>query len=164
MQLIVACDINGAIGKNNELPWKLSDDLKLFKKITSGFPILMGRKTAESLGRALPNRTNLVLSTNPDLKLEGFTAYTSLEKAYNDYKHLFVIGGDQIYKLALQNPKLISDIHLTFVYTSIKDADAYLNLQQLEQITKDFKLLEEKNFTINDKNEFNFRYCHFKRV
>lgn len=77
---VVAIDENGAIGKDNQLLWHLPNDLKHFKSITSGFPILMGRKTFESIGRVLPNRLNLILSRQ-EIHIEGATVVSSLEQA-----------------------------------------------------------------------------------
>lgn len=81
ISLIAAMDANGAIGKDNDLPWRLPDDLKRFKSLTLGRPILMGRKTAESLGRALPGRTNLVLTRSGRVPFEGMQAVVSVDEA-----------------------------------------------------------------------------------
>ncbi|TQT49536.1 dihydrofolate reductase, partial [Xanthomonas perforans] len=81
LSLIVALDRNNAIGRDNELPWKLPDDLKRFKALTLGKPILMGRKTAQSLGRALPGRLNLVLTRSGQVPFDGMQAVASVEQA-----------------------------------------------------------------------------------
>lgn len=164
MKLIVACDLNGAIGRNGDLPWHLSDDLKLFKKITTGNTILMGRKTAESLGRALPNRKNLVLTTNKDFELEGFTAVHSLEDALDIDKDLFIIGGGEIYRKALHKYSLLSEIHLSLVSTFIEDADTFFPLKALNLVLqiRDYEKVEELKFDASIKNDFNFQYSHIK--
>ena len=93
LAIIVARAKNGVIGVNNTLPWKLSEDLKHFKNTTSGYPIIMGRNTWESLGRPLPGRRNIVVSRNAELRLEGAETFTFLEDAIDacsavSYTHL----------------------------------------------------------------------------
>ncbi|WP_420224042.1 dihydrofolate reductase [Pigmentiphaga litoralis] len=102
--LIVAYSRNRVIGRDNQLPWRLRGDLAHFKRTTLGQPILMGRKTWESLGRPLPGRTNIVITRNPGYVAEGAVVVTSLAEALaacGDAPHAFVIGGAQIYGEAL---------------------------------------------------------------
>lgn len=102
--LIAAVAKNRAIGLDNKLLWRLPEDLKRFKVLTMGCPILMGRKTFESLGRPLPGRRNLVLSRRPDCQLDGAEMYSSLEAAgaaCAEVEKLFVIGGAEVYAQAL---------------------------------------------------------------
>lgn len=125
--VIAAMDRNGAIGKDNRLPWHLPDDLKRFKALTLGKPILMGRKTAESLGRALPGRENLVLTRSGQVPFEGMHAVASFEEALaravaGNATELCVIGGEQIYALALPRADVL---YLTHVDTAIADADVH---------------------------------------
>ena len=106
LSIIVAVAKNGVIGANNQLLWHISDDLKRFKAITSGSPIIMGRKTFESLGRPLPNRHNVVITRNDQCALpEGVTRANSLldaiEKAGDNDKEVFIIGGGEIYRQAV---------------------------------------------------------------
>ncbi|WP_344763908.1 dihydrofolate reductase [Actimicrobium antarcticum] len=103
LTLIVATDNAGGIGIRNTLPWKLPEDLAHFKRTTSGHPILMGRKTFESIGRALPNRHNIVISRNPDWHHDGVERVASLQAALDlcAPAEVFVIGGAEIYGLAL---------------------------------------------------------------
>ena len=94
-----------AIGKNNQLLWKIPEDLKRFKDLTSGHPIIMGRKTFESIGQALPNRQNIIISRDPKLTVSGATICRSLEKALDKAEETgasetFIIGGAEIYKQA----------------------------------------------------------------
>lgn len=113
--LIVAVAQNGVIGINNTLPWRLPEDLKRFKALTSGHPIIMGRKTFESLGRPLPNRRNLVISRNPDCALAGAEVFTSIEAAMAacaGAEKAFVIGGGEIYRQALA---LVDELQITEV-------------------------------------------------
>ena len=101
--LIVAASSNNAIGKDNDLLWRLSEDLKRFKKLTSGHAIIMGRKTFESLPKALPNRTNIVITRNQDYTATGAVVCSSIEEALEIAKEdeqPFIIGGGEIYKQA----------------------------------------------------------------
>lgn len=123
--LIAALDRRGAIGKGNALPWHLPNDLKRFKQLTLGKPVLMGRKTAQSLGRALPGRRNLVLTRSGQVPFEGMEAVASLEEARaaaRDAEALCVIGGGEIYALTLS---MATVLHLTHVDTIVEDADAF---------------------------------------
>ncbi|WP_058835454.1 dihydrofolate reductase [Luteimonas abyssi] len=123
ISLIAALDRNRAIGRGNALPWRLPDDLKRFKALTLGKPVLMGRKTAESLGRALPGRENLVLTRSGRLPFEGMRAVSSLDAALAvDADELCVIGGGEIYALTLPHADVL---HLTHVDTIVADADAF---------------------------------------
>jgi len=102
--LIVAMARNRVIGKDGALPWRLPEDLKRFRSLTMGHPIVMGRKTYDSIGRALPGRRNVVISRQPDLAIEGVETATSLAAALEmtaGADKVFVIGGQQIYQAAL---------------------------------------------------------------
>ena len=102
--IIVAMDKNRVIGKNNQLPWHISDDLKNFKKLTSGNTVIMGRKTFESIGKALPNRNNVVISTSMQ-PVQGIDVCKSFEegimKAKSYGKDIFIIGGATVYEQAI---------------------------------------------------------------
>ena len=104
--LVAAIGENGEMGKNNELLWHLPGDLPRFKQLTMGSPIIMGRKTFDSIGRPLPGRLNIVITANPDWQAEGVTPCGSIDEALSAAKKhgsdkAFVIGGGQIYKLFL---------------------------------------------------------------
>jgi dihydrofolate reductase len=122
--LVAALDRGFAIGRGNQLPWRLPDDLKRFKALTLGHPVLMGRKTAESLGRALPGRANLVLTRSGRVPFEGMQAVASLDEAEMlcAGAPLMVIGGGEVYSLALPRA---GRLHLTHVDTEVADADAF---------------------------------------
>lgn len=127
ISLIAALDRNRAIGQGNALPWHLPDDLRRFKALTLGKPVLMGRRTAESLGRALPGRLNLVLTRTGRAPFEGMRAVASMEEALQAARaqgatELCVIGGGEVYALAL--PFAVA-MHLTQVDTVVADADAF---------------------------------------
>jgi len=125
--LVVAASLNNAIGKNNQLLWHLPKDMRFFKNTTWALPILMGRKTFESMGsKLLPGRLNIILTTQQDLKIEGAEVVNSLTQAIalankENYKELMVIGGGQVYEMALP---LANKIWLTRVHTTI-DGDTF---------------------------------------
>lgn len=127
ISLIAALDRGFAIGKGNALPWHLPEDLKRFKALTLGKPLLMGRRTAESLGCALPKRRNLVLTHSGRAPFEGMQAVASLEEAMaiaqrKDAVELCVIGGGDIFALALPQA---TRMYLTHVDTAVEGADAF---------------------------------------
>ena len=121
LSLIAAIDRNHAIGKGNALPWHLPADLKRFKALTLGKPVLMGRKTAESLGRALPGRRNLVLTRSGRVPFDGMEAIASLDAAL-DIPDVCVIGGGEIFALTLPRA---TTLNLTHVDTIVEGADAF---------------------------------------
>jgi dihydrofolate reductase len=104
LTIIVATDASNGIGINNALPWHLPEDLAHFKRLTSGHPIIMGRKTFDSIGRPLPNRRNIVISRNPAWQHEGVERAASLEEAISlagGVPQAFIIGGGQVFEQAL---------------------------------------------------------------
>ena len=133
--LIAALDRNRAIGRGNALPWHLPDDLKRFKALTLGKPILMGRKTAESLGRALPKRRNLVLTRSGQVPFDGMQAVATLDEARalvdaDAAADLCVIGGAELYALTLP---FAARLHLTHVDTAVDDADTFFPMFDVAQ-------------------------------
>ncbi len=114
---------NRVIGKNNALPWRLSPDLKRFRCITMGHPIIMGRKTYESIGRPLDGRKNIVITRNPEFRPDGVTVAGSIDEALglaND-DEIMIIGGADIYAQTLSRA---DRIHLTLIHENF-DGDAY---------------------------------------
>lgn len=105
ISFIVAMDQNGLIGNNNEIPWHLPDDLKRFKKITMGHPIVMGRKTFQSIGHPLPGRENIILTRNKNISFEGCTVFHTLEDLLdycrNKDGEVFIIGGADMFRIFL---------------------------------------------------------------
>ncbi len=124
LALVAALDRRSAIGRGNALPWHLPDDLKRFKALTLGHPVLMGRKTAEAIGRALPGRRNLVLTRGTGLAIPGMETVPTLDAAIAAAGDaiLMVIGGGEVYALALP---LATHLHLTHVDTVVEGADAF---------------------------------------
>ena len=123
--LVAALDRDFAIGRENTLPWHLPEDLKRFKALTLGKPLLMGRRTAESLGRALPGRRNLVLTRSGALPFAGMEAVASVDdalRAVGDAQELCVIGGGEVFAATLP---LAARMHLTWVDTVVEGAQAF---------------------------------------
>jgi dihydrofolate reductase len=122
--LIAALDRNYAIGRDGAMPWHLPDDLKRFKQLTLGKPVLMGRKTALAIGKALPGRANLVLTRGGTAPFAGQEAVASLDDAIDAARgaELCVIGGGEVYALALARA---THLYLTWVDTAVRDADAF---------------------------------------
>ncbi len=125
--LVAAVDRRLAIGRDNAMPWHLPDDFRHFKALTLGKPVLMGRKTAGSLGRALPGRRNLVLTRSGRVPFPGMEAVASMEEACMlaaavGATGLSVIGGGEVYALALPRARVL---HLTHVDTVVEGADAF---------------------------------------
>lgn len=123
--LVAALDRRGAIGRDNAMPWHLPDDFRHFKALTIGKPVLMGRRTAESLGRALPGRTNLVLTRSGQVPFTGMRAVATFDDAIaaaGEAAELCVIGGGEIYRLALPQADVLQ---LTHVDTIVDGADAF---------------------------------------
>lgn len=161
IKLICAISKNNVIGKENNLPWNIGDDLKRFKELTSNNIIVMGRKTYESIGRPLPNRRNIVLSNDTNLKIENVEVVNSSQKVldlYNKNKgeeDLYVIGGTYIYDLFLDNCEYLN---ITFIDKEF-EGDAYfpkINWQEWELIK------EVKKFDSVEKLDFYFR--DYKRL
>ncbi len=119
ISLIVAMAENRVIGLNNQMPWHLSADLKHFKQITMGSPIIMGRKTFEAIGRPLPGRTNIIVSRNPQYQAENCLLFPQLEAALNhcqQHDEVFIIGGATLYEQTLERAHKIylTQIHQVF--------------------------------------------------
>jgi len=124
VSLIAAMDRNRLIGNNNELPWHLPADFAHFKSVTMGKPIIMGRKTFESIGKPLPGRVNIVLSRNPETQFEGVICVSDFEQALlavPDVQEIMIIGGGAIYEMLLSR---VTRMYLTYVDAAF-DGDAW---------------------------------------
>lgn len=154
ISLIIAVAENDVIGKDNTLIWRLSEDLKNFKRLTSGHSIIMGRKTFDSIGRPLPNRHNIIVTRNKELAIEGCHVVHSLEEAYtlamslDGNEEVFVIGGANIYTQALADA---NRIHLTTVHAE-PEGDAFFDLNLLEG----WETVDSRFYDKDEKNEYNF--------
>jgi dihydrofolate reductase len=156
--LVAALDRDFAIGRDNRLPWHLPDDLKRFKSLTLGKPVLMGRKTAESLGRALPGRRNLVLTRSGRVPFDGMEASASLDEAVARAAgaELMVIGGGEIYALCLP---FASRMHLTHVDTSVAGADAHFPRFQAAE----WEVVAREAHAIDARHGFAFAFVDYRR-
>ena len=144
IKAIVAMASNRVIGKDGQLPWKLSEDLKWFKKLTMGCPIVMGRKTMDSLGKPLPGRRNLVLSRTIEVAPEGFELLKSIEQISTiEAETVFIIGGAEIYHLLFPH---CDEVYLSFVFhpyegdTQLGDFEHFFDLKNVLYADSDFEL------------------------
>lgn len=153
VSFIVAKSENNVIGRNNDLPWRLKDDLQNFKKITMGHHILMGRKTFESIGKPLPGRVSLVVSNDPKTSTESVFWFNSIFRAIKQAERkgeteLFIIGGEKIFRSALS---LADRIYLTEVKAEVQ-GDVYFPVLSM----KNWKTVGEQNFDKSESNDFPF--------
>ena len=159
ISLIVAAAENGVIGRQGELPWRLSDDLRRFKAITMDKPIVMGRKTWESIGRPLPGRQNIVITRQPGYTAEGCDVVSSVDAAIaasGDADEIMIIGGSEIYELFLHRAERI---YLTRVHATL-EGDARFMLPG----TSDWRLVSDERHAADDSNEFDYSFRRYDRV
>jgi dihydrofolate reductase len=155
VSLLVAASENNVIGKDNGLPWHLPDDLKYFKNLTWGMPILMGRKTFDSIGKPLPGRKSIVITRNKNWQHESVTVVHSIEDAITKaedlgVKEIFVIGGAEIFQTALLSA---SRIYLTRIHQHF-DGDVFF-----PEIDNDkWKLVSERYCVKDEKNIYDHTY------
>ncbi len=160
INFIVAVANDNAIGKDNKLLWHLPADLKFFKETTMGCPIIMGRKTYESIGRPLPGRRNIVITRNTSYNVTGVEVVSSVEKAMEVIKNeakIFVIGGSEIFSQMLEQANYI---FVTRVEITVNDADVFF--QELNP--QDWKLIWEEKHLVDEKNKFNYTFQKYARV
>ena len=159
ISLIVAASTNNVIGADGALPWRLSDDLRRFKEITMGKPIVMGRKTWDSIGRPLPGRQNIVITRQPDFIADGCDVVNSVADAINaadDAAEIMVIGGSEVYALFLPDA---GRLYLTRVHAEV-DGDAFFPPIS----SKDWRLVDEDHHAADERNEHAFSFQRFERV
>ena len=128
ISMIVARSRNHVIGRDNQMPWKISADLQFFKRVTMGFPVIMGRKTWESIGRPLPGRRNIIVSRNADYQAAGGELVGSLDEALNslsEFPRVFVIGGEQLFKQAFDKA---DRLYITEIDLDIEDGDTFFEV------------------------------------
>lgn len=164
ISFVVAVSENGVIGRDNGMPWRLSTDLQRFKKLTLGKPVVMGRKTWESLGRPLPNRANIVITRDAGYKAEGALVVPSLdvalkagEQAANDagVNEICIIGGAQIYAQAMDKA---THLHVTHIEASI-DGDAFFGPID----PKIWKVHSEEHVPAGEKDNYATRYVIYEK-
>jgi len=156
ISLIVAVAENGVIGKTGTmLPWRLPADLKRFKEVTTGHPIIMGRKTYETVGRPLPGRQNIIITRNPDYKAEGCEVVSSLPEALEAAKNseeVFVIGGGQLFEQALP---LANKLYLTLVHAS-PEGDVFFSYDPA-----DWQEISKESHEADEKNQYSYSFITF---
>ncbi|MCF6297322.1 MAG: dihydrofolate reductase [Flavobacteriaceae bacterium] len=157
--IIAAIAKNNALGKDNKLIWHLPADLKRFKKITNGHHIIMGRKTFESLGKPLPNRTTVIITRNKKYKVKDCIVVNSLAEAIEKSKsddNPYILGGAQIYKQAMKVADLLD---ITFVHHEF-DADVFF--PEIDKYV--WKEFSREDFKADEKNKYDFSFVKYKRI
>lgn len=158
ISIIVALSENNVVGVNNQLPWKLSADLKRVRGLTMGHHIIMGRKTYESIGRPLPGRVNVVITRNTDFKADGCIIVGSLSEALKISKsdpEVFIFGGGEIFRDALPQ---VSKIYMTKVHHSLEGDTHFPTLNPQE-----WRELERTEFKADEKNEYDYSFLTLER-
>jgi len=156
ISLLWAMDENRAIGRNNQLPWHLPEDLKYFKRVTMGKPIAMGRKTYDSIGRPLPGRENIVITRSQGITIEGCTVIHDVKDLLKrDDEELFVIGGAEIFKeiLPFADRLYVTEIREEF------EADTFFPEYNLS----DWELIESIPGMKDEKNPYNYEFLVYQR-
>jgi dihydrofolate reductase len=153
---------NGAIGRGNQLPWSLPEDLKFFKSVTLGKPVIMGRKTYESLGRPLTGRLNIVLTRKGTDLPDGVKSFSEINDALSyleqeQVKEAVIIGGGEIFKSAME---LANRMYITRVHTEIEDADAHFPAIDHTH----WKLVWEEKHGADVKHHFPYTFQQYERI
>ncbi len=163
ISIIVAAAANQAIGKDNQLLWHLPNDLRFFKKTTSGHPIIMGRKTYESVGKPLPNRRNIIISRQPEYNATGVETVHSLDEAITlagqtpeELTDIFIVGGAEIYRAALP---ITDRIYLTRVHANLL-ADTYF--PQFD--SSEWKLISREDHPADEKHAYSYSFLVYDRA
>ncbi|WP_251552358.1 dihydrofolate reductase [Neobacillus muris] len=159
ISFIVAMDRNGVIGKDNQLPWHLPEDLKFFKQVTMGHPIAMGRKTHQSIGRALPGRENIVITRQPSFHSEGCTVVNSVEE-FVQYcrgrnEEIFVIGGAEIFK---ETFPFADRLYITFINEEFEGDTFFPKFELIE-----WELVSSQIGNKNEKNPYDYEFRTYVR-
>ena len=155
--IIVAISDNNAIGRDNALLWHISEDLKFFRRTTLGCPVIMGRKTFDSIGKPLPNRRNIILSRSLE-KIDGCEVYSDVENLLADptlkHEKIFIMGGGEIYRLFLP---LAKRIFLTHVEVEIAGDTTF------PEIGEEWIEYSRESFKADKKNDYNFEFVNYIR-
>ncbi len=161
ISLICAFSENGVIGKNNTMPWRLADDLKNFKQLTNNHCIVMGRKTYESIGKLLPNRTNIILTTQKDFSVAGAVVLHTKTEVLNfaqemQETELFIIGGAEIYTLFLPQAQCL---YLSHIHTHIAKGDTFFPIFEEEMLLEGNWVIKNTiYFEKSERNDFDFTF------
>lgn len=157
--IVVAAGENNVIGKDNQLIWRLPADLRHFKNLTMGHPMLMGRKTFEAIGRPLPGRTSLIITRQPDFEAEGcivaHSVQEGIEKAKELDEHVSVIGGAEIYRQALP---LTDTIYLTRLHHTFEGDTFFPELPATE-----WETVSEERHEPDDQNKYSYTFIELRR-
>ena len=156
ISMIVARSRNHVIGRDNQMPWKISADLQFFKRVTMGHPVIMGRKTWESIGRPLPGRRNIVVSRNANYELTGGELVGSLDEAINqlgEASRVFVIGGEQLFKQAFHKA---DRLFITEIDMDVEGGDTFFEVPN----ASDWKEVER---TPGSENGIHFNFITLER-
>ncbi|MBU0278130.1 MULTISPECIES: dihydrofolate reductase [unclassified Gemella] len=158
ISLIVAYDKNRCIGNNNTIPWKMKSDMLRVKNLTTNQTILMGRKTFESIGKALPNRINRVLTRSTNYSKDNIEVYSDKNKAIEKLttEKIFIFGGSIIYKEYIDR---VEEMYITEIDAEVS-GDSYFPAINLEE----WELIEEESFAKDEDNEYNYKFLHYKRL
>ena len=157
ISMIVARSRNHVIGRDNQMPWKISADLQFFKRVTMGHPVIMGRKTWESIGRPLPGRRNIVVSRNADYELNGAELAGSLDDALNqlsEASRVFVIGGEQLFKQAFTKA---DRLYITEIDIDVDGGDTFFEVPT----PSEWKVVER---TPESENGVHFEFVTLERI
>ena len=154
ISIIVAVSENNVIGHKGQIPWHLPRDFKFFKDTTMGHPMVMGRKTFESIGKPLPGRESIVLTRDQNTKYNGCTVIHSVDEILNRNEEIFIIGGSEVYN---QFMPLADKIYLTRVHT-IVDGDTLF-----PKINEEWKLVDSESFPKDERNEFDLTFETYER-
>lgn len=163
LSLIVAASENNAIGINNTLPWHLPEDLKFFKRTTIGKPVIMGRKTFESIAQPLPGRLNIVLSGNRNFPVpDRVLLYSDVNEAIDrlqkeQTEEAFIVGGGKVFEATMP---LIDRMYITRVHTKIANADAFF--PDIDHTH--WKLVWEEKHKADDKHKYDYTFQKYERV
>lgn len=154
--IVVARSRNNVIGKGSEIPWRVKGEQKLFKEITMGGTLIMGRKTYDSIGRPLPGRETIVVTRNPDYAVAGCRTASSLQDALKQAEGLarpvYVVGGGEIYREALP---IVDAVHISTIDTDVEGDITFPDFP-----TDDFRLVSEQDYESN----INYTYRHYERT
>jgi dihydrofolate reductase len=159
VSLIVAMADGRVIGRDGQLPWRLSADLRRFKRLTMGHHIIMGRKTYESIGRLLPGRTTVVITHQADLEIPGAIIVNSLEKALQvaaTDPEVFIVGGGEIYRQAMPS---VDRIYQTIVHAKVDGDTVFPPLAEAEWV-----LTESERHTADERNQFDYSFRVLDRI
>ena len=159
ISIIVAAAENNVIGNNNALIWHISADLKHFRQLTTGHTVIMGRKTYESIGRALPDRRNIVISRNPAFRAEGCMVVSSVDEALqltDGEEEVFIIGGGTIYREMWDKAERL---YITLVHAVIEGDTSIPEIDRTR-----WKVVSRQDFKAGEKDDYDYSFIDYRRI